>query len=205
MRKSIITILILLTSLGFAVDAKAQEFKAGALLGVLPSQVDGDRVGGFYKIGGTGGLFIYRDYKAMGRWQGELVFAMKGARLSPKSRDISIYQISANYIDLNLLYVFRAGSDFNLRMGLSPGVNIYAVEKNINGLEPVDAPGFRNFSTSVTAGLEYYFTEQLFLVWSYNYSIFSIRKGDLSWHNLQFFERNGQYHHYMNFSLGFRF
>lgn len=183
----------------------SQDFKAGLLLGMTPSQVDGDRIGGFYKVGFTGGLFIYKDYGEKSRFQGELLFAMKGARLSPKSRDESIQQISANYIDLNLLYILKAGKDFNLRIGLTPGANIYAIEKNLNGLEPIDAPRFRKFSLGFTTGLEYLISDKITLVWGYNYSILSIREGDMRIYNLNVYEKNGQYHNYMNFSLGYRF
>lgn len=199
--------LILIFSFAFISNNKAysQEFKAGVLLGITPSQVDGDRVGGYYKVGFTGGLFVYRDYGKMSRFQGELVYSMKGSRISPKSRDASIQQVSANYIDLNILYVFKPGKDFNLRIGLTPGATIYASEKNLNGLEPIDPPAFRPFSLGFTTGLEYKISERINLVWTYNYSIISIREGDLSFYNLQFYERNGQYHNYMSFTLGYRF
>ena len=49
--------LILIVCLLFSV-AKGQNFKAGLFGGVAPSQVDGDGMEGFHKIGLTGGVYI---------------------------------------------------------------------------------------------------------------------------------------------------
>jgi hypothetical protein len=53
--------------ISFSYNLKAQEFRAGLIGGIVASQVDGDRIGGFYKAGFSGGLFVYRDLNKVSR------------------------------------------------------------------------------------------------------------------------------------------
>lgn len=201
--KKILLLAILIIVFGY--NLKAQEFKAGLIGGVVATQVDGDRIGGFYKAGFTGGLFVYRDLSKASRIQGELLYTMKGSRTNSKNTDYSLYQISADYIDISLLYIYKVFDWLNFRIGLTPNVLISAKEESQTGLSPVGAPAFRRFGVSTVAGLSYYFTESMSITWSYNYSLFSIRSGNSEIYDLSFKEQNAQYHNYMSFTLGYRF
>ncbi len=203
MKKIFVLVVLLVT---FALNARAQEFKAGLVIGGVASQVDGDRMAGFYKAGFTGGLFVYRDISKVSRFQGELLYTMKGSRANSKNTDYSLYQISADYIDINLLYIYKVFDWLNFRIGLTPNVLISAKEETQTGLSPVgNPPAFRRFGISTVAGLSYYFTQKMNITWSYNYSLYSIRSGNSEIYDLSFKEQNSQHHSYMSFTLGYRF
>jgi len=198
--------LLAIVVIGFSINLKAQEFKAGLVIGGVASQVDGDRMAGFYKAGFTGGLFVYRDLNKVSRIQGELLYTMKGSRTNSKNSDYSLYQISADYIDINLLYIYKLFDWLNFRIGLTPNVLISAKEETQTGLLPLgNPPAFRRFGVSTVAGLSYYFTKKFSITWSYNYSLYSIRSGNAEIYDLSFKEQNSQHHSYMSFTLGYRF
>src|SRR5574344_1435626 len=182
---------------------KAQEFKAGVLVGGVASQVDGDRQSGFHKAGLSMGAFVFRDLNRYTRLQGELLYTMKGSRVSSKNTDYSLYQIDANYIDMNLLYVFKITEDFNVSLGLTPSVLLYSDEQTQLGVASVGAPAFRKFNVLGVAGVSYNFTRHLSLSWRYSYSIYSIRSGKSEIYDLEYKEQNSQRHNYMSFVLGY--
>lgn len=199
-------LLLVILVICFSYNLRAQEFRAGLIGGVVATQVDGDRIGGFYKAGFTGGLFVYRDLSKVSRIQGELLYTMKGSRTNSKNTDYTLYQISADYIDISLLYIYKVYDWLNFRIGLTPNVLISAKEESQTGLSPGgNPPAFRRFGISTVAGLSYYFTKSTSITWSYNYSLFSIRSGNSEIYDLSFKEQNAQYHNYMSFTLGYRF
>lgn len=205
MKKIFFLSLCLSLSILLSSALKAQEFKAGAIIGMTPSQVDGDRIGGFYKVGFTGGLFVYRDVSKVSRWQGELLFTMKGSKTHWKSLDYTIQQVSTSNVDLNLLYIFKYNSWLHFRLGLTPSVLISSSEENISGLAPAEAPAFRRFGLGFTTGVTYNFSDKLGISWNYNYSLISIRSGEFDYYNLNVYQKNGQFHNYMSFTLNYRF
>lgn len=203
MKKIFVLVILLIT---FALNAKAQEFKAGLVVGGVASQVDGDRMAGFYKAGFTGGLFVYRDVSKVSRFQGELLYTMKGSRTNSKNTNNDFLQVTADYIDINLLYIYKVYDWLNFRIGLTPSVLISAKEETQTGLGPVgNPPAFRKFGVLGVAGFSYYFTKKLNITWSYNYSLYSIRSGNAEIYDLSFKEQNSQRHSYMSFTLGYVF
>lgn len=190
------------------INANSQEFKAGLLAGAVASQVDGDRMAGYYKAGFSGGLFVYRDLNKVSRFQGELLYTMKGSRTSPKNTDPDMLQVTANYIDISLLYIYKLYDWLNFRIGLTPSVLLEASEKTPTGLvqNPNEAPSFRRIGVLGNAGFSYYFSEKLSLTWSYNYSLYSIRSGNAEIYDTwSLKQQNNQRHNYMSFMLGYRF
>lgn len=198
-------IVVLILALLGAFSLWAQEFKAGIIAGIDASQVDGDRQGGFHKAGFTGGFFVFRDLSRYTRLQGELLYTMKGSRVSSKNTDYSLYQIDANCIDMNLLYVFKITEDFNVSLGLTPSVLLYYNEQTQLGVASVGAPAFRKFNILGVAGVSYNFTRHLSFSWRYSYSIYSIRSGKSEIYDLDYKEQNFQRHNYMSFVLGYMF
>jgi hypothetical protein len=140
---------------------KAQDFKAGALLGASISQVDGDAMSGFNKIGAIGGLFVNRNISKNAAIQGELSYVMKGSRVaSTKNTNYNQREISANYVDLSLYYKYFFDENVDVKLGLVPSVLIYHDEKTADGLSQDETalPGFRKLNCLVSIGAEYFFT-----------------------------------------------
>lgn len=187
--------------------AFSQEFKAGLTAGLLATQVDGDYMSGFYKAGFSGGLFVYRDYGKLSRFQVEFLYSMKGSKTSPKSTDPDFLQVSTSNIDISVNYIYKLFETLHVRIGLTPNVLLTSREYNPSGLEqnPNEAPAFRRFGVIGLAGMTYFFSEKFSLTWTYNYSLYSIREGSAEWHGFRFKEQNNQRHNYMAFMLGYRF
>ncbi|MDR0970832.1 MAG: PorT family protein [Bacteroidales bacterium] len=186
----------------------SQEFKAGILLGGIASQVDGDNMSGYYKAGFTGGLFVFRDYKENSRFQGEILFSMKGSRCSPKNTNPDLLQVSANYIDINLSYIYKLFSFLHCRIGIMPSVLVFSEEKTPTNLIQIadEAPAFRSFGLLGNAGVSYFFNDRLSINWTYNYSLYSIRSGNAEiYTDWLLKEQNNQRHNYMSFTLAYQF
>ena len=204
MKKYIVIFAFLILSSYFVFS---QEFKAGLLRDVLATQVDGDRMSGFYKAGFSGGLYVYRDIGKLSRYQAEILYSMKGSKTSPKSTDPNLWQVSTTNIDISLNYIYKLFETLHFRIGLTPNVLLTSKEYTPTGIEqiPNEAPAFRRFGVIGQAGMTYFFSEKFSLTWTYNYSLYSIRSGDAEIYDISLKEQNNQRHNYMAFIFGYRF
>lgn len=185
---------------------KAQDFKFGLQFGITPSQVDGDGMSGYNKIGLTGGAFVSRDLKDNIFLFTDLSFTTKGSRVaSSKNVNYSQVEISANYIDWGVYAGYKFTDKIDLKAGLIPSVLIYNSEKTVSGMEVGVEDSFRPFNMLISGGLHYRFSKHFALNATYNYSIFSIRRGDYEIFNYDIKISNAQYHHYINLSLMYQF
>lgn len=197
-----LSVIILCLSL----NVSAQDFRAGLQFGITPSQVDGDGITGYNKIGLTGGVFLSRDLKDNIFLYTDLSFTMKGSKVaSSKNVNYSQIEISANYIDWGVFVGYKFTDKIDLKVGLVPSVLIYNMEKTVSGIEFGDEDTFRPFNMLISGGLHYHFTEHFSLNATYNYSIFSIRRGNYEIFNYDVKISNAQYHHYINLSLMYHF
>ncbi|MDR1725478.1 MAG: PorT family protein [Bacteroidales bacterium] len=186
--------------------SQAQEFKAGLFAGITPSQVDGDHQSGFYKVGFTGGLFVNRSLNK-GKLQGEIAFTLKGSRPASKAVDYAP-ELSFSYIDLSVYYIIGVwGENLFLRAGVVPSVLI----DNSTGGHGYYSYGnnasseWRTFSTELSIGLDYHFSEHWSINAAYNYSAFSIHKGNLTFLGLRPAETNAHYNNYIKLYLAYQF
>ncbi|MDR1006585.1 MAG: PorT family protein [Bacteroidales bacterium] len=201
MKKLIITLFVSILCL----TIQAQSFKAGIFGGIVPSQVDGDDQGGFNKLGFTAGVFINKELKT-GKLQGELAFTTKGSRPSNNAATMPM-KLSFSYIDISIYYSIGIWNNLSARAGLVPSVLIYGSE-SMSGVvanSGDDSFPYRRFSTEISAGLDYAFTKHWSIGATYNYSIFSIRKGDLRFFGIRPSETNGQYNNYIKIFLSYQF
>lgn len=205
MKKQIIYIFILIVlTLPFGI--KAQDFRAGLQFGIVPSQVDGDGMSGFNKIGLTGGAFVERDINEKFFLLTDLAFTMKGSRAaSSKNINFNQVELSTNYIDWGLYAGYRLSNKISLKAGLIPSVLIYNKEITVGGYEITEEKSFRPINLLVSGGVNYQLTKKFSVNASYNYSIISIRHGKYEIFNYDVKISNAQYHHYLNFSLMYHF
>lgn len=205
MKKQIIYIFILIVlTLPFGI--KAQDFRAGLQFGIVPSQVDGDGMSGFNKIGLTGGAFVERDINEKFFLLTDLAFTMKGSRAT-SSKDINFDQIelTTNYIDWGLYAGYKLTNKISLKIGLIPSVLIYQKQMTVGGFESPNETPFRPFNLLISNAANYRFSKHFSINASYNYSMISIRPGEFVFIDLHLGETNAQYHHYLNFSLMYHF
>lgn len=90
--------LVFWVTLMFHQPAKAQGFDAGLVIGTNLSQVDGDAMGGFHRIGFVGGGRVDAVFSERWRLGMELLFSQLG-------RDRSQYDFLSDYDNIRLNYV----------------------------------------------------------------------------------------------------
>lgn len=185
-----------------------QDFKAGIIAGVVPSQVDGDDMSGFNKIGFTGGAYASKSLNNNWFLQSEITYTMKGSRVaSSKNTDFSKRELTTNYIDLGLYCGYYIMDNLYLKLGLIPSVLIYHKEQTPGGIsvDESSVAGFRPFNLLASAGIGYFLTKHFLVGLTYNYSVFSLRKGSVEIFDYDIKEANAQFHNYMTLTLAYQF
>lgn len=185
---------------------QAQNFKAGLLAGAVPSQVDGDNMRGFNKIGWTAGAYLSLEQGKNLVWQLDIAYTTKGSRQkSSKDYDYSRSNISASYIDFVLSCGYKIADNIVLKAGLTPSVLISHKEENSYGYEPSETIGFTPLNLLGMAGASYSIGEHWAVNASYNYSLLSFRSGKLYFINFDFKRANAQFHNYITLSVSYQF
>lgn len=187
----------------FILSLSGQEsFRAGIYAGLNASQVSGDDLGGFNKMGLFGGVFVNRAFSD--HWSGELgiAFSEKGSRkiAQPDAGDYSSYLLALRYIEIPLTarYGYR---DFQFEFGPSIGVLMSYVEENQVGAINLDRE-FSKIEISMNLGAIYNISQRLGAMIRFNNSILPIRphaSGAIAPYRLNW----GQYNSVVNISLRF--
>lgn len=188
MRKLFVLICVLLTGFS-ALQAQrpsASIFKGGVRAGIATSQISGDNLSGFHKLGATAGLYaavpLIPDADNL-HLQMELDFTMKGSHSFNKSK-VNVtgkYVLNLGYLEIPVLLRWRfahitiyGNSGFELEVGPMLGVNIYARERDIYGIIP-GRPQFSRLELSAVAGLSYRFNEHHGVNFRFSNSILKVR------------------------------
>lgn len=205
MKKQVILIISLIVLvLPFVV--KAQDFRAGLQFGITPSQVDGDGISGYNKIGLRAGAFVERDINDKVFFFTDLSFTMKGSRVaSSKNVNFDQVELTTNYIDWGLYAGYRFSEKIDFKAGLIPSVLIYDKETTAGEIEILGENPFRAVNLLISGGVNYSFSKHFSVDATYNYSIISIRPGEYEIFNYDVKISNAQYHHYINLSLMYHF
>lgn len=161
---------LLLVGVLFTVSAqeKAKDpvsrFYGGVRVGFTASQISGDDLAGFHKVGAHAGLYVNRAVVPSGRLklQLELDFTMKGSHSHTPKNQIAdnFYSLTLGYVEMPLLVVWTAGKwtlwgqlfQFDLEIGPVFGVNVFSREREANGLIE-GRPPFRWYEFSGLAGI----------------------------------------------------
>ena len=96
----------------------AQNFDFYALAGPSVSQIDGDRVGGYNKMGAIAGLGIAHSFNQQLQALMELEYISKGKGTYEESTGAS-YKTNLNYVQLPLLVQYNINNAFFVETGLS--------------------------------------------------------------------------------------
>lgn len=154
----------------------AQErFRMGVTAGLNGTQVSGDELAGFDKLGAFGGVFVNRQLNEI--WSAELaiVYSQKGSRkiADPENGDLFSYDLKLDYIEIPV--TFRYGhQDFQFEVGPSFGTLISWSEENQNG--PVQANrDFKEFEVGMNLGVIYNFSPNFGVNFRFNNSVLPIR------------------------------
>ena len=155
-------------------------FKGGVRAGCSITQISGDDLSGFHKLGAYAGLFanVPIDRNQDWKFQMELNFIMKGSKTytPPKSEFPQyIYKLNLYYIEVPLLFKYVGLS--NLEFEFGPAINIlFSYKETENNYPIIGRPKFSIFELSGMAGIGYYFKEHYGFSLRYSNSLIPIRK-----------------------------
>lgn len=180
--------------LGIMAGATAQEkekdplsrFYGGVRVGFTASQISGDDLSGFHKVGAHAGVFVNHAIHPSGKLklQLELDFTMKGSHSYTPSNQYSnnFYSLTLGYVEMPLMVVWTAGKwtlwgkpfQFELELGPVFGVNVFSRERDAVGLI-VGRPPFRRFEFSGIGGISLMVAEHHSINFRYENSIIPVR------------------------------
>jgi hypothetical protein len=157
-----------------------QKFEAGLLAGLNTSQITGDNFSGYNQPGIIGGLWISRQINEKMKLVMEMEYLPKGSRRNPKPNelDFAFYRLRLHYIEVPIVFNYKAHKRFTLETGLSFGALVGVYEADENGpltgnFAPVEQ--FKRSDISFNAGINWLIDDK----WTFNVrsinSIFPVR------------------------------
>jgi hypothetical protein len=192
---------LLFCCLCVAVVGNAQKFKGGFQVGLIASQVDGDKMAGYHKPGLFAGGFVnlpFHDNKM--KIQLEIDYAQKGSRSNTIS---SLYKLKLHQIEVPVLYDWNCWGKVSLEAGLSFNMLVKVKEYSaVSGelIEPEDGD-FNFFELGLLAGANYCFKDHYRIAFRYNWSITPVGKS--SYYRMILF--NGLRNNAIQFNLCYQF
>lgn len=195
--------LFLLFLFCFSLLSFAQQIRGGFILGVSPSQVSGDRLSGFNKVGLTGGLLAKTALSEKVDIEIELLYVQKGSRkpIDPDNNDYEEYKLELNYAEVPLIFQYRFNDKWIFDAGVSYGRLIFSRESDEYGEFPVDFP-FKKDEFSINGGINYYLFRNVLMNWRISNSVLPVRPHVSG---AQFRLNRGQYNTVLMFLLKLEF
>ncbi len=151
---------------------KAQNFGGGIYAGMAGSQINGDNLAGYDQYGFHGGFLTYVGWGKRSKAQLEIAFIQKGAR-EPNSDTSNFYRARLNYIEIPLIYQYRWG-EFSFELGPALDILVSAQEETF-GVEYASEPPFYTLNLTGIFGINWHFTERMYINLRTNNSIIPIR------------------------------
>lgn len=201
-------VLLISFQLFFTSLVEAQRFEGGLQGGLNLCQVDGDRNGGYNKLGYNLGTFLHYVLKDEHHSIGfDIMYMHKGSRTSTDRNNLGapliIYYY--NYVELPFYYRYTM-NHLTFRGGLNWAYMIN--NKMDDGGRQREMDEIRKTDFLFHFGAEYQFSEKLAIMGLYQYSIRSIVPRNTSQiHSVSFpgLRRNGVYHNLIQVSLKYYF
>ena len=185
----ILSVLIGMFTAGFAQEKEKSDlsrFYGGVRVGFTASQISGDDLSGFHKVGAAAGLFVNHSVIESGRLklQLELDFMMKGSHSYTPKNVIAdnFYSLTLGYVEVPLMLVWTAGKwqlwgqnfNFELEIGPAFGVHVFTREREANG-PIVGRPPFRWYEFSGIAGISLMIADHHSVNFRFENSIIPVR------------------------------
>jgi hypothetical protein len=152
--------LLFVTSLFVSIPTHAQIFKGGFLLGITGSQMDGDQMTGYNKLGIAAGFFIRHDFSEKIAIQTDCKYLMKGAATFISDNKNGGYRQTLHYVEVPLLSIFKIARKIECEAGLAAAMLLFDTNYIVgDGVYENNNIGKYDFST--VFGVSYLYTERL--------------------------------------------
>lgn len=126
MNKIVLTIILIL---GLCSTSKSQEkkFKLLVIAGINASQVNGDKLVGFDKIGLMSGAGISREITQKAGWQFEILYSEKGSKDVAGVNNLQLDTLFRfNYIEIPVLFNYKLYDKLQIQAGIYNAVRLKA-------------------------------------------------------------------------------
>ena len=169
MRNIYILGLILVSSFS---SATGQTFRAAIVGGLNASQINGDLIAGFDKLGIHGGLKVVADLRDRLEGSLELLYSEPGSRAS--GRFVDPFSIRINYVEIPLTIAYKdwiREDHYRLRFegGFSIGRLLKAEQEDVTGTRVLDE--YKDTDISWLVGATFFTNEDLAFSARYSQSI----------------------------------
>ena len=199
-----LSFLFILISFSFS-GLSQLEFSGGIELGVSSTQLSGDALSGFDKFGLSAGPYVRTTFSEKSSARLGILYLNKGSKknANPKNGDLITYAIRLNYVEVPITYSY---SIHNIRAegGLAIGRLISSSELGTDGRERDFVFPFEKMDYSVIVGVNYFFSESIFVNGRWSQSVIPVRKSPSVVNSGSFYEA-GMYNTALQFMIGFEF
>lgn len=153
-------------------------FVAGVLFGLNATQIDGDAMGGFNKLGLRGGFYVQRNLNKKMAYRIEMAYSQKGSkRIYDEFGAVGGIWDKAisDYIEVPLLLKYHAYKKIDALGGISTG---YIIRKKVENYTYGEASSdfFRKLESSFIIGVSYPVNSKWSVEARYQQSILSVAK-----------------------------
>mgnify|MGYP001618197789 CR=1 FL=1 len=159
------TIALLIIACVFT-SSQAQRFRGSLVLGGNFSQITGDSMAGFNKVGLLGGAMVIAPISKKSSFETGILFSQKGSRSKVDTSSSGIprpfFKLTLNYIEIPLLYQYQYNDYIGLQIGPYVGLLNSAVYND--GNQDFDkTPNFYRFDYGLATGVQIAFTSKIAL------------------------------------------
>lgn len=182
------------------------EFRGGALLGMITSQIQGDDFSGFNKFGLHAGGFVDVGFNDQSSVLLEMLYSQKGSRNAPdlinNPDNANVFKWKINYIELPVSYNHRFTDRLSAHAGAYVGIVVNGFQE-INGARSDLDGAFTKSDIGLQVGGQYH-GQNSFLRIRYSGSALPMRDGDAQ-SVLSPYWRSGGYNIVLYLAYGFMF
>ena len=154
-------------------NCNAQNFGGGLIAGASTSQVAGDLLGGFNKIGFLAGAYTSLNVIENISFQFEITYIEKGSK-NPNIHKKNIAEITLSYVEVPISINLQQKENLGVEVGILPAFLINAEMNDYFSEIEID-PAFEKYDFGVFAGINYHITDNIILNTRISNSIIPIR------------------------------
>ena len=188
-------------------EARSQEgpqpvlrFRAGVMLGLNASQIDGDNYAGYHKLGVNGGFIAQIPISPKFFISTEILYSQKGSK-SKSYPDVPLeFLLRLHYAEIPILFNFQEKSAINFGAGFAYARLVKSYLEVDPFLQPYPELEFNKSDFTVLANANYMVTQHFAINVRFAYSIVPVG------HNLYSnYKNKSMYNNVLTFRLGYIF
>ena len=191
--------IVLLCGILTTTNSHAQSFGGGIIAGASTSQVAGDLLGGFNKIGFLTGAYTSLNVKENISFQFEITYIEKGSK-NPNIHKKNIAEITLSYVEVPISINLQQKENLGVEVGILPAFLINAEMNDYFSEIEID-PAFEKYDFGVFAGINYHITDNIILHTRISNSIIPIRPHTSG---ATFGLNKGQYNTVLSFAIHYK-